>query len=566
MWPTGAAPLFDALVIDEAAQALEPATLIPFQLIKPGASRIILVGDPRQLPPTVLSKAAEGARLAQSLFERLQRCGWPVCMLDEQYRMHPDISRFPSKFFYEGRLLDGVGINTTSRGALFHKQPCFAPFVVWDCQEGREHGGGKGGKGGSLRNVAEAEVAAVLAAGLLRSYPGEVGSIVVITPYRAQLGALRSEFRRELGGDAALAAAGVEFGTVDGFQGREADVVIFSCVRAQPGAVSNGGGARVGFLADVRRMNVGLTRARRALWVVCHASTLQRSDAWRPLLEEASNRQILYAAKQPFRRLLTSTASQLEDGAPRVRQNSGADNSVTKSSHAAVRITGGKSRLLPATEHHAAGSVSATDGSRTTNTGSRDVANRGGKAASTSSDNSVHKQANGRSAADAGRDDMNDNAGAKQDVKLRNAHAKRPRTDAPASADSKPLSVRPSRLITDSNRLQSSRHQPPQQYSASSAEDPAASMDQPTKQTVSEQQITASTSSQAPPIPQQSHQQQPSHVPAPPQLQQGLPEAGQQLLDDSVPPLPSSDADQGWGGDADLPPLPSSPPPPLPPA
>lgn len=98
----GGAPLFDALVIDEAAQALEPATLIPFTLLKPGA-KVVLVGDSCQLPPTVLSRAATKAGLSQSLFVRLQQCKVPVTMLAEQYRMHPAIARWAAMarlFFY----------------------------------------------------------------------------------------------------------------------------------------------------------------------------------------------------------------------------------------------------------------------------------------------------------------------------------------------------------------------------------------------------------------------------------------------------------------------------------
>jgi superfamily I DNA and/or RNA helicase len=137
--------------------------LIPVQLLKPGG-RIILVGDTRQLPPTVLSKAAEGARLAQSLFERLERCGWPVVMLREQYRMHPAISQWPGRWFYDGMLTDGAGITAATRGAPFHREPGRGPFVVWDCAEGRERGGGGAG-GGSMRNDAEARLAAALVAG-----------------------------------------------------------------------------------------------------------------------------------------------------------------------------------------------------------------------------------------------------------------------------------------------------------------------------------------------------------------------------------------------------------------
>lgn len=83
---------FDALIVDEAAQAIEPALLVPFRLLKSNA-RIILVGDPQQLPPTIMSTVAKETGLAQSMFERFERAGYPVTMLLEQYRMHPKISR-----------------------------------------------------------------------------------------------------------------------------------------------------------------------------------------------------------------------------------------------------------------------------------------------------------------------------------------------------------------------------------------------------------------------------------------------------------------------------------------
>jgi superfamily I DNA and/or RNA helicase len=90
-------------------------------------------------------------------------------MLREQYRMHPAISAWPSRWFYSGRLLDGAGVDATSRGAPFHASPWRGPLVVWDCADGRERGGGGGG--GSLRNDAEARLAAALIAGEAR---GEV--------------------------------------------------------------------------------------------------------------------------------------------------------------------------------------------------------------------------------------------------------------------------------------------------------------------------------------------------------------------------------------------------------
>ncbi|KAA6418527.1 MAG: hypothetical protein FRX49_11473 [Trebouxia sp. A1-2] len=256
--------LFNAIMIDEAAQALEPAALVPLQLLAPGG-HVVLVGDPKQLPPTVLSRAAEASNLAQSLFERLQQADYPVTMLSQQYRMHPDISAWPSLFFYQGKLTDGTSAlpgAVSSRAADFHQRSCFPPLAFFDCQRGSEKGGARGGGGSSgatsLSNNTEADVACTLFGGLMREYGHEIASVAILTPYKAQLALLRSTFAAQ---HSKAALANVEFATVDGFQGKEADVVLFSCVRAHDGG--NGERGRgVGFLADVRRMNVGLTRAR----------------------------------------------------------------------------------------------------------------------------------------------------------------------------------------------------------------------------------------------------------------------------------------------------------------
>jgi senataxin len=91
----------------------------------------------------------------------------------------------------------------------------------------------------------------------------------------------------------------VQFATVDGFQGREADVVIFSCVRAH-----SGGSGGVGFLSDVRRMNVALTRARRSLWVVGHADTLAGCQPWQELMAHCRQQRRLFSAEAPYTRLV----------------------------------------------------------------------------------------------------------------------------------------------------------------------------------------------------------------------------------------------------------------------
>ncbi|KAL6777015.1 hypothetical protein ACKKBF_B19880 [Auxenochlorella protothecoides x Auxenochlorella symbiontica] len=260
---------FHAIICDEAAQAVEPASLVPLHLLAPGG-KLVLVGDPKQLPATVISCGAAAGMLSQSLFERCQKAGTPVEMLTEQYRMHPAISAWPARFFYDAELVDGPGVHTLA--APFHAHRCFPPLAFFDCMEGME----SRGRGGSLENREEAELALKLCTELLGSYGGEVESLVLLAPYSAQV----SAFKRHVSANAALKGR-VECSTVDGYQGREADVVIFSSVRAR-GQYSRGG---VGFLADARRQNVALTRAKRALWVVGRATTLQCSEPWAAFID-----------------------------------------------------------------------------------------------------------------------------------------------------------------------------------------------------------------------------------------------------------------------------------------
>ncbi|KAG8653205.1 hypothetical protein MANES_06G179400v8 [Manihot esculenta] len=155
--------LFDAVVIDEAAQALEPATLIPLQLLKSHGTRCIMVGDPKQLPATVLSNTASKFLYECSMFERLQRAGHPVTMLTKQYRMHPEICRFPSLHFYDEKLLNGE--NMSSKSASFHESEDFGPYVFYDIIDGQELRGKNSGAF-SLYNEHEAEAAVAL----LRSF------------------------------------------------------------------------------------------------------------------------------------------------------------------------------------------------------------------------------------------------------------------------------------------------------------------------------------------------------------------------------------------------------------
>ncbi|XP_074268049.1 uncharacterized protein LOC141591568 [Silene latifolia] len=290
--------LFDAVVIDEAAQALEPATLIPLQLLKSSGTNCIMVGDPKQLPATVLSSVASRYLYECSMFERLQRAGHPVIMLTEQYRMHPEISSFPSLHFYDGKLLNGV--QASSKTSSFHKTLGLGPYIFYDVTDGKEHYGKNSGSS-SLYNEAEADAAIEIVRFLQRRHPSEfVGErIGIITPYRSQLSLLRSRFSSVFGSSI---SSEMEFNTVDGFQGREVDILILSTVRSgETCPETRRVNSSIGFVADVRRMNVALTRARLSLWVLGNSRTLQKNGDWAALMKDAEERNLVITLKRPYK-------------------------------------------------------------------------------------------------------------------------------------------------------------------------------------------------------------------------------------------------------------------------
>jgi senataxin len=241
---------FDTVIVDEAAQCVEMSALIP---LKYGCAKCILVGDPKQLPPTVFSKEAARFQYEQSLFVRMQK-NHPndVHLLDTQYRMHPEISLYPSRTFYDGKLLDG-GDMAGIRKQPWHQSMLLGPYRFFDVQG--QHSAAP--KGHSLINLAEIDIAMQLYTRLTTDYSdiNFKGKVGIITPYKSQLRELKSRFTTKYG---ATIIEDIEFNTTDAFQGRESEIIIFSCVRASP----QGG---IGFLQDIRRMNLAITHARRVL-------------------------------------------------------------------------------------------------------------------------------------------------------------------------------------------------------------------------------------------------------------------------------------------------------------
>eukprot|EP01053_Blabericola_migrator_P003991 Blabericola_migrator_1__3990@NODE_220_length_11204_cov_64_408458_g187_i0_p3_GENE_NODE_220_length_11204_cov_64_408458_g187_i0NODE_220_length_11204_cov_64_408458_g187_i0_p3_ORF_typecomplete_len977_score218_83AAA_12/PF13087_6/5_7e02AAA_12/PF13087_6/5_1e53AAA_11/PF13086_6/6_6e47AAA_30/PF13604_6/3_5e03AAA_30/PF13604_6/7e18AAA_19/PF13245_6/1_4e02AAA_19/PF13245_6/2e05AAA_19/PF13245_6/8_3e06Viral_helicase1/PF01443_18/15Viral_helicase1/PF01443_18/1_7e11ResIII/PF04851_15/2_2e02ResIII/PF04851_15/9_9e05ResI len=270
---------FDTVVVDEASQGVELSTLIPLKL---NCKRLVLVGDPEQLPATVFSKVAMDLGYDQSLFQRLYRANQKINMLSVQYRMHPKISLFPRETFYTGRLLDYEKMEEVAKPVIpYYMIPMFKPLVFFslDSKETSQNA--------SKVNEDEADLI-IQILDILRLLFNSIdekhaknwqSKVAVISPYAEQV-KICSKKIKALFRVAPNEPCPIDVNTVDGFQGREKDIVLFSAVRAQDRATKKGKKASVGFLADKRRMNVALTRARVNMWVVGNGPYLSGNELW----------------------------------------------------------------------------------------------------------------------------------------------------------------------------------------------------------------------------------------------------------------------------------------------
>uniref|UniRef100_W5UB54 Putative helicase senataxin n=1 Tax=Ictalurus punctatus TaxID=7998 RepID=W5UB54_ICTPU len=266
---------FNCVIVDEAGQAKETETLIPLLYRCPN---LILVGDPMQLPPTVVSQTAKQLGYDQSLMARLCKTRlYPSIFLSFQYRMHPVICEFPSKYIYNNDLKSD---RETARKLCSSSWP-FEPYRVFDVIDGKERR-----EGDSFSNLKEVNLVLLLLKLLgekhaMRKEKQQIRA-GIITPYNAQkqrlLQALQNDTDKEY-----KKCIQVEVDTVDGFQGREMDCIIVSCVRA-----SNENGS-IGFVANRQRMNVTITRAKFSLFILGHLCTLKQSE-WGALIEDAKAR------------------------------------------------------------------------------------------------------------------------------------------------------------------------------------------------------------------------------------------------------------------------------------
>ncbi|OEH80360.1 putative ATP-dependent helicase [Cyclospora cayetanensis] len=295
---------FERVIIDECAQSIEPSNLIP---LGHGCRSVVLIGDHKQLPPTIVSREASDGGLGVSLLERFVGSGIaPIHLLNEQRRMHPSIAHFPNMQFYQGKIFSRdvddcnrppvagflwpsphsrvclidissglanmelslgtskyslVGgreaVKLFTRAPASHEQGAPSHVPTGACR--RQPGGLFEGR--EIDPIL-AILRSVLQCGTIR--PSEIG---ILTPYDAQKARIRFALNDSF--DKALSYQ-IDVDSVDGFQGKEKDLIIFSAVRSNPRG-------EIGFLKDARRLNVMLTRARRGLLVVGDQLSLWRS-------------------------------------------------------------------------------------------------------------------------------------------------------------------------------------------------------------------------------------------------------------------------------------------------
>ncbi|XP_035550651.1 uncharacterized protein LOC109010086 isoform X2 [Juglans regia] len=274
------------LLIDEAAQLKECESAIPLQL--PGLRHAILVGDERQLPAMVKSKISEKANFGRSLFERLVMLGHHRLLLDIQYRMHPSISLFPNREFYDGQISDAQNVKQRSYEKRFLQGKMYSSYSFISIAHGKE----ERGHNYSSKNMVEAAVVSEIVSKLFKRFLDTRNpvSIGVISPYKAQVYAIEEQIRKyKTHSDSGFS---VSARSVDGFQGGEEDVIIISTVRCN----ENGS---VGFLSNRQRANVALTRARYCLWILGDEFTLLNSGSvWKKLVLDAKERECFHKADE----------------------------------------------------------------------------------------------------------------------------------------------------------------------------------------------------------------------------------------------------------------------------
>ena len=258
---------FDVAIIDEASQATIPSILIPIAK----AHRFILAGDHKQLPPTIISERAH--ELEKTLFEELIRIyPFKSQLLNVQYRMNSLLMKFPNREFYNNGLKSDSSVDDITINDILTSQHEEKALLFIDTSEVEDNREMHLKDSKSIINDLEADISVSIAQDYLNAGAGE-DDIGIISPYADQVKLIQEK-------------TPVEVKTVDGFQGREKEIIIISTVR------SNSHG-NIGFLKDLRRLNVAITRAKRKLIIIGNTNTLITNPTYARLIEFVESENLL---------------------------------------------------------------------------------------------------------------------------------------------------------------------------------------------------------------------------------------------------------------------------------
>ncbi|RVW94661.1 putative helicase MAGATAMA 3 [Vitis vinifera] len=295
--PVGGKPI-ELLVIDEAAQLKECESAIPLQIS--GIRHAILIGDELQLPAMVKSKISEEAKFGRSLFQRLVLLGHRKHLLNLQYRMHPSISLFPNREFYDNLILDAPNVKERKYERSYLHGNMYGSYSFINVAYGKEEFDNRLSRSKPLQSLLEHSIPIV-------HHGKQRVSVGIISPYKAQVYAIQDRLGKKYT-SSADGKFSVSVRSVDGFQGGEEDIIIISTVRC------NLKGS-VGFISNRQRTNVALTRARYCLWIFGNGPTLEHSGTvWRKLVNDAKDRGCFHNAEEDNNLARAITTSLVELG------------------------------------------------------------------------------------------------------------------------------------------------------------------------------------------------------------------------------------------------------------
>jgi hypothetical protein len=282
----------DVVIIDEASQLLpgDVATMFRSEM-----RCLVLVGDEKQLPAVVQSEKCRYLGYDLSLFDRLIKLNYPFTMLNVQYRMHPLISSWPSQRFYGNNIQDSDSVISSAYTKSWHEK--IRPLELFDIREGEETSDGT-----SLYHEIQAAIVRKIITSVMKitSASGEQSlSIGVISPYKQQV-AILSDLTKE------TSKLTIKVCTVDGFQGQEADIIIFTTVRSNCYK-------KIGFVKDWRRLNVAITRSKYSMIVVGDVETMSSNPDWDSYLNHVKGYGRTYSLDtRAVTRLITNSGDSIQ--------------------------------------------------------------------------------------------------------------------------------------------------------------------------------------------------------------------------------------------------------------